>query len=65
MPVGVAADWHGNAIVTDLYNHRLRKVTPAGVCSTLAGASIVGLVGVDGASAQLNEPRGYTRHTIR
>jgi hypothetical protein len=25
-PIGLSIDWGGNAIVTDLFNHRLRKV---------------------------------------
>ena len=47
-PVGVASDSSGNLYVGDAHNYTLRKVSPAGVTSTLAGA--VGLSGsADGA----------------
>eukprot|EP00900_Chrysochromulina_parva_P017907 jgi/Chrpa1/26117/Chrysochromulina_OHIO_Genome00027496-RA len=37
-PVGVAIDAEGNIIVTDKYNECIRKVTPDGTVSTLAGS---------------------------
>ncbi|MHB8519956.1 MAG: NHL domain-containing protein [Limisphaerales bacterium] len=37
-PLGVAVDRVGNVYVADWSNHLLRKVTPAGVVTTLAGA---------------------------
>src|SRR5439155_20817684 len=36
-PWGVAADNAGNVYVADTGNHTIRKVTPGGVSSTLAG----------------------------
>ncbi len=36
-PWGVAVDGVGNIYVTELYNHTVRKITPAGMVSTLAG----------------------------
>jgi len=36
-PQGVAADTAGNVYVADLENHTIRRVTPAGVVTTLAG----------------------------
>jgi hypothetical protein len=38
-PSGVAVDGAGNVYVADLYNHTIRKITPAGVVTTLAGSA--------------------------
>ncbi len=56
-PYGVAVDVQGNVFVADLYNHRIRKVTPNGEVSTLAG-STQGLANGIGSAAQFNFPRG-------
>ncbi|HEX6622889.1 MAG TPA: NHL repeat-containing protein [Pyrinomonadaceae bacterium] len=37
-PVGVAVDRRGNVYVADTYNDRVRKITPAGQVTTVAGA---------------------------
>src|SRR5206468_8068098 len=36
-PWGVAADSSGNVYVADTANHTIRKITPGGISSTLAG----------------------------
>ena len=36
-PIGIAAGPDGNLYVTDFYNYKIRKVTPAGLVSTFAG----------------------------
>ncbi|MGZ3931666.1 MAG: NHL domain-containing protein, partial [Bacteroidia bacterium] len=55
---GVALDGSGNLIIADYYNNRIRKVTPLGIISTLAGNGTAGYGGDGGpaSSALLNGP---------
>jgi uncharacterized protein (TIGR03437 family) len=57
---GIASDAKGNLYISDAAGHRVRKVTPAGVISTVAGTGIAGFSGDGGpaAAAQLNSPYG-------
>ena len=58
-PSGVAVDGSGNVYVTDSNNHTLRKVTPAGVVSTLAGlAGSSGGSDGTGSAARFFQPNG-------
>ena len=58
-PWGVTTDNSGNVYVADTGNHTLRKITPDGVVSTLAGtAGISGSVDRPGAAARFNNPIG-------
>lgn len=67
-PIDVAIDENGNLYVTDLGNYTIRKITPAGVVTTLAGtANIQGSSDGTGASANFGRPWGvavYTDNTI-
>lgn len=58
---GMVHDSAGNLFVTDLFNHTIRKITPAGVVSSYAG--VAGVIGdTDGAAlaARFNRPWGIT-----
>lgn len=57
---GIVIDLAGNLYISDAGNHRVRKVSPAGVISTYAGTGSAGFSGDGGpaASAQLNSPYG-------
>ncbi len=56
---GIARDSVGNVYVADFSNHVIRKVTPAGVVSTLAGAvADGGCVDGPGATARFSLPQG-------
>jgi len=59
-PSGVAVDVAGNLYIADTANNRVRKVTVAGVISTVAGNGTSGFSGDGGpaTSAQLNLPSG-------
>jgi hypothetical protein len=39
-PTGVSLDPYGNVIVCDTFNHTLRRITPAGVVTTIGGSPL-------------------------
>jgi hypothetical protein len=58
-PHGVAVDTAGNVFVADRNNHTIRKVTGAGVVTTLAGAAgSSGSADGTGSAARFNQPVG-------
>ncbi|MCK9372091.1 MAG: SMP-30/gluconolactonase/LRE family protein [Sulfuricurvum sp.] len=56
-PYSAVADQGGNLYVTDTYNHRIRKITPSGVVTTLAGKS-EGDTDGQGINSQFSYPTG-------
>lgn len=59
-PTGVSFDSSGNMYIADTDNQRIRKVTPGGIISTVAGTGTAGALGDGGAatSAQIGYPSG-------
>ena len=57
-PSNLCVDDSGNVYVSDFNNHRIRKISPGGMVSTIAGSGIPGYL--DGAhdSARFHFPRG-------
>ncbi|HEY5994268.1 MAG TPA: NHL repeat-containing protein [Gallionellaceae bacterium] len=59
MPFGIAIDNAGNVYVADSFNHTIRRITPAGVVSTLAGtAGVEGHADGTGTAASFSSPGG-------
>ena len=58
-PNGLAVDGSNNVYVADTYNHTIRKITPTGVVSTLAGSpGVSGTTDATGSNAQFYYPSG-------
>ncbi|MGD0497335.1 MAG: putative Ig domain-containing protein, partial [Bryobacteraceae bacterium] len=59
-PEGVAIDGSGNLYIADTQNNRIRKVSAAGIITTVAGSGIRGYFGDGGPAtgAQLSSPVG-------
>jgi sugar lactone lactonase YvrE len=57
---GLALDAFGNVYVADCNNHRIRKISTAGIITTVAGTGMAGYGGDGGlaTNAQLNRPTG-------
>lgn len=55
-PAGVAIDSDGMVYVAESVGHHIRKITPGGVVSTLAGSGVSGFADGTGMSAQFYNP---------
>jgi sugar lactone lactonase YvrE len=65
VPSGLAVDSSGNVFVADRLNHTIRKITAAGVVTTLAGQSgVSGSVDGNGSSARFYIPTGLAVDSI-
>jgi sugar lactone lactonase YvrE len=63
-PAGVAVDTAGEVFVSDTDNNTVRKITPAGIVSTLAGVpGTRGLTDGSGSAARFNGPSGIVVDT--
>lgn len=59
-PTAIAVDGTGNLFIADSSNHRVRKVSPNGTITTVAGHGVPGFSGDGGpaTASQLNYPQG-------
>jgi sugar lactone lactonase YvrE len=62
--MGVAVDAIGNVYVADTYSNKIRKITSAGVVSTLAGTGAAGSADGAGGAATFNFPFGVAVDAI-
>jgi sugar lactone lactonase YvrE len=60
LPYALAVDSNNNLYISELYGYKIRKVTPAGVISTVAGTGTSGFSGDNGpaTSATMKAPYG-------
>jgi len=57
-PIGMVRDGAGNIYIAENGSHKIRKVSPAGIITTIAGTGIAGFTGDGGpaTAARLNQP---------
>lgn len=65
-PRGLAVDRYGNLFVSDDVNHRVRKISTAGIITCVAGTGVIGYTGDGGAgnAATLRYPRGLSTDRV-
>jgi len=63
-PSSLAVDLLGNLYVADTGNHAIRKVSPQGAVTTLAGTGIAGFRDGEGVQAQFHAPMGVAVDAI-
>lgn len=57
-PTGVACDAAGNVFIADSFNHLIRKITPDGTVTTIAGTGTLGRDNGPVTTASFNKPFG-------
>ncbi len=63
LPLSIEADAHGNVYVGDVENRTIRRISPSGVVSTVAGtAGLAGVIDGAGAAARLGAPGALSLH---
>lgn len=62
-PIGLAVDSSGNVYVADRGNHKIRKITPSGTVTTLAGSGNVGGADGRGTAASFRYPNSVAVDT--
>lgn len=65
-PQGVFVDKNGNTYISDSRGHKVRKVSPNGIITTIAGTGVAGATGTGGlaTAARINYPLGIYVDTI-
>ena len=60
MPYGVTVDGNGNVYFADYVNNKIKKITPLGLVTTIAGTGAVGSQDGPGKKATFNHPVGIS-----
>jgi predicted outer membrane repeat protein len=63
-PNGMAVNAAGEVFVADRLNHRIRKITPAGLVSTFAGSGSPGFLDDTGLAAEFENPNGLALDSL-
>jgi sugar lactone lactonase YvrE len=59
-PISLAIDSTGNVVIADLHNNMIRKMTAAGVVTTVAGSTSIGVTNATGTAASFDTPTAVT-----
>lgn len=63
-PSGVAVDANGNVYVADMNGNKIRKISPTGLVSTVAGSDKIGSLDGEGTAASFYNPTGLALDAI-